>query len=64
MGSGQFATDAFAAAWFWAIGAHGFGDIGTAMAGTDSESLGGSMPNVIISVSLDDLDGPCGDMLP
>lgn len=63
MGHGDFSVDAFAAAWFWAIGPQGFADGNTGMIKRGAKPRDLVPPNVVISVSLDDLDGPDGDLL-
>jgi hypothetical protein len=69
VGSGDFSADAFAAVWFWAMGAPGFADGNTNMIKpgarlTDAVPPHDTVPpNLVITVSLDDLDGPDGDLL-
>ncbi len=63
MGHGDFSADAFAAAWFWATGTPGFADGNTGMIKPGARLWDAVPPNVVISVSLDDLDGPDGDLL-
>ncbi len=67
---GQNMDEAFAAAWFLAIGKRGFDDAGVAAAAVTraggATAAGASAaepppidrPHVIITVSLDDLEGP------
>jgi hypothetical protein len=63
MGHGDFSVDAFAAAWFWATGAPAFADGNTGMIKRGARLRDAEPPNIVISVSLDDLDGPDGDLL-
>jgi hypothetical protein len=61
VGSGDFSADAFAAAWFWAMSAPGFADGNTGMIKPGAQVTDAVPPNIV--VSLDDLDGPDGDLL-
>ena len=61
--SGDFSADAFAAAWFWAMGTPGFADGNTGMIKPGARFADPVPPNIVISVSLDDLDGPDGELL-
>jgi hypothetical protein len=63
VGSGDISADAFAAAWFWATGAPGFAEGNTNMIKPEARLGDAVPPNIVISVSLDDLDGPDGDLL-
>ncbi|HET7017088.1 MAG TPA: hypothetical protein VFI65_24410 [Streptosporangiaceae bacterium] len=63
MGHGDFSADAFAAAWFWATGTPGFADGNTGMIKRGAQLRDPAPTNIVISVSLDDLDGPDGDLL-
>ncbi len=63
MGSGDFSADAFAAAWFWAMSTPGFADGNTGMIKPGAEVTEPVPPNIVIAVSLDDLDGQDGDLL-
>jgi hypothetical protein len=63
MGQDDCSADAFAAAWFWAMGTPGFADGNTGMVKRGARLRDVAPTNVIISVSLDDLDGPDGDLL-
>ncbi|HEY3902967.1 MAG TPA: hypothetical protein VGM14_03525 [Streptosporangiaceae bacterium] len=63
MGSGDFSADAFAAAWFWAMSTPGFADGNTGMIKAGAQVTDAVPPNIVIAVSLDDLDGQDGDLL-
>ncbi|HXS66661.1 MAG TPA: hypothetical protein VN767_27710 [Streptosporangiaceae bacterium] len=63
MGHGDFSADAFAAAWFWATGTPGFADGNSGMLRRGARLRDPVPTNVVISVSLDDLDGQDGDLL-
>jgi hypothetical protein len=63
VGSGDFSAEEFAAAWFWAMSAPGFADGNTNMIKPGARGADAVPPNIVISVSLDDLDGPDGDLL-